>query len=421
MRFWYSLLLYLATPLMLLYLAWRGLRDAGYWARWGERFALYPALPRTGAIVFHCASVGEVNAASPLVNAVLANYPDRPVLVTAFTPTGARRAEELFGDRVAHRHTPIDLPGCIRRYFRRNAPSLLVVVETEVWPNLYRRAERLGVPLLMVNARLSTASVRQYQRFPSLFGAALRRARAILAQSETDRQRFEDCGADPDHLHDVGNLKFDVEVPAHHHEAGELLRTGWGVNRPVLAAGSTHEDDETVLLDAFARCLPSHPDALLILAPRHPERFARAAQLARDARLRVATLSEDRRVQPDTQCFIVDTMGELLNFYAAADVTFLGGTLAPIGGHNILEPAALGKPVITGPERANVADIAQRLIDGGGAIEVRNAADLSLALDGLFTDGAQRDRMGQAALALVASGRGALERTLSVMDSALGR
>lgn len=419
MRFFYSLLVYLATPVLLLYLGFRGLRDRGYLRRWPERFALYGGADGGETLVFHCASVGEVNAAGPLVRALLAARPSQRLLVTTFTPTGSRRVRDLFGDAVDHVFAPLDLPGAVRRFYRRQAPRLLVVVETEIWPNLYAAATARDIPLLLVNARLSPSSVRNYSRWRGLFGAALNQARCILTQGQLDHDRFIACGAEPDRVRITGNLKFDVDIHPRHREAGELLQAAWGVNRPVLTAGSTHEDDETILFRAFRQSLERHPSALLVIAPRHPERFTRAAQAARDAGFEVQLLSQGGRIAPHTNCLVVDTMGELLNYYAAADVTFLGGTLAEIGGHNILEPAALGKPVLTGPHTENIEEIADMLIEAGAARSVRNDSELSLLLDGLFADGAQRDRMGQAGQALVRANRGALQKTLREIEKAL--
>jgi len=419
MRLLYSTLMYLATPLVLAHLAIRGLRDSGYLRGWGERFALRGPATENGSIVIHGASVGEVNAAGPVVRALLREMPEMPLLVTCFTPTGSRRVRESFGKQVQHAFIPLDLPGAVSRFFRRGRPRLLLVMETEVWPNLFAAARRDGIPLILANARLSETSERRYKRLGGLIPEALGTAWRILAQSREDADRFLACGADPSRVEVAGNLKFDVSVPASHLEAGELLRTAWNANRQVLTAGSTHEADETELLEAFRACLEQYPQALLVIAPRHPERFARAAKLASQVGLTVARLSEGAVPPPDVQCLVVDTMGELLNYYAAADVTFLGGTLAEVGGHNILEPAALGKPVLVGPHTGNIQESCLSLIEAGAALQVDGSEELATALLRLFGNATLRDQMGRAALARVADGRGALDRTLAAIRAAL--
>lgn len=419
MRRLYSLLLLLATPLVLSYFGFRGLRDRRYLSRWNERLGWQrvPAGPYDYFV--HAASLGEVNAALPLVNELLSRQPGARLLLTTMTPTGSHRVQELFGERVHHAYLPLDYSGAMRRLLSRAAPQVVVVVETEIWPNLYHHARREGIPLLIVNARLSRQSVRAYGRLQRLIKPALQGVEHILAQGERDAARFIRCGADPEKITQAGNLKFDIRLPASLLETGELLRTGWGVQRPVLVAGSTHEDDEAVLFEGFKQVLKSHPEALLVLAPRHPERFTRAAQDAAAAGLSVARRS-DSRLPGRAQCLVLDSMGELLNYYAAADVTFVGGTIADVGGHNLLEPAALGKPLLFGPHTAHVRETAVRLLESGAAQRVVTAEDVAFHLGQLFTLPATRDRMSQAGLSLVESGRGALQKTLQVLDATAG-
>jgi 3-deoxy-D-manno-octulosonic-acid transferase len=269
--------------------------------------------------------------------------------------------------------------------------------------------------MLMANARLSRESVNGYRRFSRLIAPALAGVDRILAQGSKDARRFIECGARQDCVERAGNLKFDIELSPTLWETGELLRAGWGVNRPVLVAGSTHEDDERVLLPAFRQVLERHPQALLVLAPRHPERFARAAQDVAAAGLSFRRRSEGR-FPGDAQCLVLDTLGELLSYYAAADVTFVGGTIADIGGHNLLEPAALGKPLLFGPHTANVRETATRLLASGAAHRVLTVEDMRAELVRLFDHPATRDRMGQAGLSLVQKGRGALAKTMTALD-----
>jgi 3-deoxy-D-manno-octulosonic-acid transferase len=415
MRRLYSLLLYLLMPLVLAYLFLRGLRDRRYLARWGERFGFFNPPDRTGGIWVHAVSMGEVNAASVLIRGLVAAYPDWPLYVTTFTPTGSERVRELFGDEAFHVFVPFDLPGAVRRFFDRMQPGLAVILETEIWPNLYRQAARRSIPSVLANARISERSFSRYRRLRGLTATALGDITMIAAQSEGDARRFEVLGAGAGQITVTGNLKFDLNLPPSLHEEGDSIRLAWGTNRRVLVAGSTHEDDEIPLLKAFVNLLEDFPDALLVLVPRHPERFGRAAALARTAGLEVALRSDGVSCPPQTQCFVIDAMGELLRYYAAGDLAFVGGSLANIGGHNTLEPAALAKPVVVGPYTANFADITRQLLDAGAAVQVGDREELQTELKRLFSEPDSRDRMGLAGRELVQKGQGAVERTLAVV------
>ena len=412
MRRLYTALLYLALPLVLLFLLVRSLRNPGYRARWSERFGRFAGPPRPGGIVVHAASLGEVNAASALIDTLIRQYPDAPVTVTTFTPTGSDRVGDVFGAAVFHVYAPLDLPGAVRCFLDRVRPRLLVIMETELWPNLYHHAAAAGIPILIANARISERSFGRYRRWRALTAEALGQAARIAAQSAGDADRLRALGAPEERLTVTGNLKFDVSLPPGLAEEGEAIRVAWGAQRPVLVAGSTHEREEAVLLAAFRGVLAAVPDALLVLVPRHPERFARAAQTARAAGLNVVLRSAGTVCPATAQCFVVDAMGELLRYYAVGDVAFVGGSLEPIGGHNVLEPAALGRPVLVGPHTFNFSDITAQLIDAGAALRVADGAALEATLLELFGDADQRDRMGAAARDLVASGQGALTRTL---------
>lgn len=420
MRFLYSLFMYLATPFALGYFGLRGLRDARYWHRWRERLGFWPAPRVHGAVLVHCSSMGEVNAASPLVHALLEGPAPRSVLLTTITPTGAQRALDLFADRLEVRHLPLDLPGACKRLMRRYQPAALVIMETEIWPNLFHAASCNGVPVLMANARLSERSVRAYQRLGGLIRPTLGLVSRILAQTDRDASRFVACGATRERVQVTGNLKFDVALPDGLAESRHNLRAEWGKHRPVLTAGSTHRADEMVLFAAFNRLLADLPDALLVLAPRHPERFAEAAESARQAGLAVHLHSSGPPVPSATQCLVVDTMGQLLAYYAAGDVAFVGGTLAPVGGHNVLEPAALGRPVLVGPHTDNVTETLGQLLQAGAAERIGGEDELLTACRALFDDADRRARMGAAACKLVASGRGALAKTLQSLNALPG-
>ena len=416
MRRLYTLLFYLITPLLLLLLVFRGVRNRDWLKRWPQRLGWFDPPEKTGGIVVHAVSVGEVNAASALVRSRSQHYPGRPLCLTTFTPTGSDRVLSLFQDEVFNVYLPLDLPGAVKRFFDRVQPALLIIMETEIWPNLYFEAKRRGIPVMISNARISERSIRGYRRFKRLTTAVLSQVSCIAAQSKLDAGRLLEIGADETRLEITGNLKFDVELPPGLVKQGEAIRQTWGSKRLVLLAGSTHEGDEKPVLEAFKRLLGQFPQALLVLVPRHPERFVQAARLTQAYGLTVCLHSELVDCPPSTQCFIVDTMGELLSYYAACDVAFVGGSLEPIGGHNTLEPAALAKPVLIGPHTFNFEDITHQLLTRGAAIIVNNAQDLEEATARLFKQPDLRNKLGRAGLELVKSGRGSLERTLEIIE-----
>jgi len=416
MRWLYSFLIYLVTPLVLLLLVIRGLRNRDWLKRWPQRFGWFNPPEKTGGIVVHAVSMGEVNAASTLVKALSQQFSERPLCITTFTPTGSDRAQSLFRDEVFHVYLPLDLPGAVKRFFDRVQPTLLIIMETEIWPNLYFEARRRGIPVMIANARISERSIRGYRRFKRMTTAALGQVSCIAAQSELDAGRLIEIGADVARIEVTGNLKFDVELPPGLSEQGAAIRQTWGSNRLVLLAGSTHQGDEKPVLEAFKQLLRQFPEALLVLVPRHPERFGQVAQLTRACGLTVCLHSEQIDCPPSAQCFIVDAMGELLVYYAACDVAFVGGSLEAIGGHNALEPAALAKPVLLGPHTFNFKDITDQLLNAGVAIRVNHAQDLEQAAGRLFKRPELRDQMGRAGLELVKSGQGALQRTLEIAE-----
>lgn len=419
MRVLYSFLILLTTPLVLLYFALRGFRDRAYLGRWQERFGFITAPSKAGGILVHAASVGEFNAASPLIKALLKTYPELPLTVTTLTPTGSDRVTNEFGERVFHCYIPLDLRAAVSRFLDRLQPRLIIVMETEIWPNLYLQAKRLDLPLLMANARISKNSVKHFQRVPGFVAEVLRCTAWIGAQSTDDADRLTMCGADPQQTEMTGNLKFDLTVPASLEETGEALRSRWGRRRPVLVAGSTHEADENVVIPAFVELLAKLPDALLILVPRYPERFSRAAQLARSAGLQTGLRSEGEICSESAQCFVIDSIGELMTYYACADIAFVGGSMGDQGGHNALEPAALGKPVLLGPNMDNAKDIAAQLIQCNAARRVTNQQEFCQTAEKILIDGSLRDSMGQAGRKLVERNKGALDLTLDAVSKLL--
>jgi len=420
LRFVYLLAVYLAAPVISAVFLWRGLRDRGYWRNFGERFGFgAPAAPH--GVWIHAVSVGEVQACAPLVGVLRQRYPDLPLTVTAVTPTGAARARALFGGAAQVRYVPFDLPGAVRRFFARVQPRLAVIVETELWPNLYRECGRRRVPLVLASARLSARSVGRYRRLGALFRDTLSQAAVVAAQATGDAERFQALGADPASTHVTGNLKFDFELPRQTVERGARLREQYAPARALWVAGSTHGGgEEQTLLEAQRRVRALHPEALLVLAPRHPQRFAEVAALLHQGDVSFVRRSQGAAAAAQTgEVLLLDSLGELLDFYAAADVAFVGGSLVPVGGHNLLEPAALGIPILTGPYNSNSEEIARLLIACGAAEVVRDAAELGARVGALLANPEARVRIGAQGRTSVDSHRGALGKLLGLIEPLL--
>lgn len=411
--------MYLVTPIIVLRLMARGVRYRGYHRRWRERFGYFPTPGFNGSLWVHAVSVGEVNAAEPLIKALMTAYADAPLVVTTVTPTGSERVRQLFGDSVYNVYLPYDLPFAVRRFLRKLRPRLAIIVETEIWPNLYFGCRRRGIPILIANARLSERSLRGYAPLKSLVRAALRCVTYIAAQSKADAARYRALGAEPAQLSVCGNLKFDMPMPAEAVSAGRAFRQSWGGGRPVWIAASTHEGEEMPVLEAHLKVLERLPDALLLIAPRHPERFRQVEGAVRNLGFHVATRSADGAPGSNTQCFVIDTMGELMPFFASADVAFVGGSLVPIGGHNVLEPASLSTPVVVGPHTFNFEEITVTLINEGGGVRIDAADELGETVRKLLRDAATRERMGLAARYVFERERGAVERVMMLVDRLL--
>jgi 3-deoxy-D-manno-octulosonic-acid transferase len=405
---------YLLAPFYLAALLWRGRREAGYWRGFGQRFGLGAPLP--APVWLHAASVGEVQAAAILVAALRARDAQLPLLVTATTAAGLARARALFAaSGVAVRYAPLDLPGAVRRFLRRVQPRLGIVLETEVWPNLFAACAAARVPLVLASARLSERSARRYR----WLGSALRKSLAgvvqVAAQTPADAQRFADLGVPVARIAVTGNLKADLAVPDSVVANGLRLRAQLAAQRPVWVAGSTHELEEQQVLDAHRAVRAAHPQALLVLVPRHPARFAAVAEWLRREQVAFAQHSRAEPVTAATQVLLVDAMGLLLDFYAAGDVAFVGGSLVAVGGHNLLEPAALGRPLLTGPHHANAREVLQALLAAQGVRVVRDGAELGRAVTELLQDGAARQRMGAQALQVITAGRGSCARLMALL------
>jgi 3-deoxy-D-manno-octulosonic-acid transferase len=413
----YTLLLYLVLPFASLLVLARGLRTREYWRGGWARFG-FGAARVGGGVWVHAVSVGEVQVAAILIQALRERQHTLEVTLTCATPTGRARARALLPG-VEVRYAPYDLPGCIRRCLARLRPRLLILIETELWPNLLHEAASAGIPILIASARISARSSRLYRRFPSLMHDALEQNVWVGAQTAADLERFAAMGVMPQRLTLVGNIKFDRILPADIHERGAQWRAYYAGGRPVWVAGSTHPEEEAIMLEAHRQLRSSQPRALLILAPRHPARFTAAAAAIAAKGFQYARRSGAGSEGPP-DVLLLDSIGELLEFYAAADVAFVGGSLVPVGGHNLLEPAALGVPVISGPEQLNSPDVARVLAEQGGLITVRDADELAAALSSLIGDPDKRARKGDAARMAMDAHRGALAKLLRLTQTLLG-
>ncbi|WP_246172878.1 lipid IV(A) 3-deoxy-D-manno-octulosonic acid transferase [Thermochromatium tepidum] len=410
----YTALWRLALPLVLARLYWRGRTHPDARRRLGERLAWGQGRDGIGAspvdLWIHAVSVGEVQAAAALIRRLLESEPGRRILVTTTTPTGAERLRALFGDQVAHRYTPFDLPGVMECFIARVRPQLVIVMETEIWPNMLAVLERHGIPAALVNARLSERSARGYARLPCLIRPALARFSLIAAQTRADARRLIALGAPRPCVQVTGNLKFDPVQPEDLATRAGEIRHLWGAERPVWVAASTHEGEEIQVLQAHRRLLAQRPEALLVLVPRHPERFDAVASLIARQGLAFARRSQGQEVTPGQSIYLGDTLGELTYFLAAADLAFIGGSLVPRGGHNPLEAAVSGIPILLGPHTFNFAAIVRMLYEAGAAEQVEDVETLSRCLIDLFDAPGRRVLMGERGREVVARHRGALER-----------
>ena len=409
MRWLYSLLLYLLTPLVFLRLWLRGRKAPEYRKRWSERFGHTPPFSDKPRIWVHAVSVGETIASAPLVNALLEQYPDHVVLVTTMTPTGSAQVKRLFGDRVEHVYLPYDLPHCLARFLRAAKPDVLIVMETELWPNLFAACQKRNIPVMVINARLSERSFQGYRRFRALFAETFTYM-YVLAQADADAERFRKLGVLDEKLQIMGNLKFDQAVPDQAIEDGRKLRAALSPGRPVWIAASTHAGEDEQILAAHKKL--QGINALLILVPRHPERFNEVASMVKRSGFISQRRSAGEKVRDDLQVYVGDTLGELMMFLAASDMAFVGGSLVETGGHNPLEPAALGLPVITGPHWFNFAGIYPELFIDGAAQEIMDEEGLVAQLRQWLENEVMRKKAGMAGLEVVRQNKGALDRCL---------
>lgn len=409
-RLLYNLLIHLGLPLALLALYKPKKGKPGFGARWAEHLGRTPASGQEAPLWIHAVSVGETLAISPFIRALKAERPDLPILLTTTTRTGAEQAAKL-GDLVVHRYAPLDYPWAVAAFLKCIKPRALWVMETELWPNWLAACEARHLPVTIINARLSERSCQRYARFQGAFDTLSRPLTHLLCQHQDDAERFARLGVGRERLAVTGSIKFDIQLGDEVYVRGHALRQQLGQSRPVWIAASTHQGEDEQVLAAFDLVLQRHPRALLILVPRHPERFDRVAELC--APYGCVRRTGGAPIRETDKVYLGDTMGELPLMLAAADVAFVGGSLVKVGGHNLLEPAALGKPCLTGPAYFNFSDITRQLVAQGGAALVADAAALGEKVSELLADEGERLQMGEQARAVVLRNQGALARTLS--------
>lgn len=419
MRLLYTALWYLALPAVFLRMAWRSRRNAGYRRRWAQRLGFVaPVHEPQRPIWVHAVSVGESVAAAPLIQALHKRYPQHPILVTSTTPTGFDRVRSLFGDQVIQAQMPFDLPDAVDRFLNRTRPALAVIMETEIWPNLFRACSRRKIPIILANARLSARSAAGYRRAGAIIRDSLAAVRYVATQSAVDAERFATLQVAPSHIVVAGNLKYAVRLPRELPHEAKALRGLLGGDLIWLAA-STHEGEEKQVLEAFQSVRKKHASLRLLLVPRHPDRFDAVARLCRAGGHRVSRRSDGWPEAQHADVLLGDTMGELPLFYSTADFCFVGGSLAPVGGHNLLEPAAVGCPIIIGPHTFNMQDM--RRTFEGALLTVADAAQLAAAVLTLADSAQLRDHLRRAAAERLRSQSGSVDRVLALVGSVLGK
>ena len=417
MRYLYNILFYLAIPFILLRLGLRSRKAKAYGKRWRERFA-YIDVPAEsqGGLWVHAVSVGEVLAAVPLVKAIRQHYPDLPIVMTTMTPTGSARVKANFADNIFHAYVPYDLPPVIKRFLNKLKPRAVMILETELWPNILHQCQQRHIPVMMANARLSEKSFTGYVKFPKLTQAMLHAITILAVHAQADADRFIKLGIEPNKVSVTGSIKFEIKVPASILEQAQVLRNSLGQNRPIWIAASTHQGEDEQILAAHKRVLQTLPDVLLILVPRHPERFTSICQLAIKEGFNTIRRSTSNVCTKDVQVFVGDTMGELMLFFAASDLAFVGGSLVDTGGHNLLEPASLGLASITGPSYFNFLDVTKMLLKSKAVLQINDVSELAQQVLRLLQDSSVRTEMGERGRQVIEQNRGALAAHLSLLE-----
>ena len=423
MRHAYSAVFYLLVPFIVLRMLWRSRLAPQYRRRLPERFGLINASgldPARTCVWVHAVSVGEVLAAAPIIERLLADYPQHQLVVTTTTPTGSERVQALFGTRVFHVYAPWDLPGACARFVRQIRPKLLIIMETELWPNMIHHTTLQGGQVLLANARMSARSARRYTRVGSLIADMLRRLDCVACQAQADGDRFSALGLPSSHLRITGSIKYDIDIDAALLKSARALRDELSADaRPVVVAASTHPGEDTQILAAFAVLRQQVTDSLLVLVPRHPERFDAVFRQCIAAGWSVQRRTDAKIIDTRTEILLVDTMGELPLLLSAGDVALIGGSLIPHGGHNVLEAAAWGVPVIAGPYMFNFADVSERMVAAGAMLQLDDISCLASELSSLMKDQGRRAQMSLAGKEVVAENRGARDQLLGIIDELL--
>lgn len=414
-RFLYTLGLWLLLPYVFFHLIWRARKQPEYLKHVGERFGFYSLRCDKPLIWLHTVSVGETRAAVSLVRRLQTAYPDHQILLTHTTPTGRAASEQLFGDKVLRVYLPYDYPFAVRRFLLHFKPQVGVLLETEIWFNLIHYCQKAHLPLLLLNARLSEKSAARYARYPGLVQPALRALHTIAAQTPADAERLTTLGARATSV--MGNLKYDIEAPGEMLELGLNLRCNFGMNRPLFLAASTREGEEELLLEALKNVQIER--LLVLIVPRHPQRFDEVAALCAQHQLRMQRRSEDLPIAPETQVVLGDSMGEMFAYYMACDVAFIGGSLLPFGGQNLIEACSVGKPVLIGTHTYNFTEASKLAVECGAALRVTSVDDLMQKMQDLFRQPERMTRMGRAGLDFVRANRGATDIALSLIGQSL--
>ena len=418
-RIFYTILLYFLTPLVVLRMFWRARKNPQYSDRWHERFGFVPEIDASQEVVWiHSVSVGETLAAVPLIKKLKKLYPDKLLVITTTTLTGSERVQSIFSSGIYHVYAPYDLPDTVNRFLRRVHPSLVIIMETELWPNLVNYCHDADIPMIIANARMSEKSSRGYQRFSRLTKNMLEKINYVVAQHVDDGKNFLKLGLSETQLMIAGNIKFDVALNSELSSESSRLKLDWSSqnNRRIFLAASTHRGEDEIVLDAYKKIRKNYPEILLVMVPRHPERFSEVAQLCLEHGLSIVKRSDGVRPEIRDQVLLGDTMGELMLFYGACDVSFVGGSLVPSGGHSLIEPAIWGTPLISGPSLYNFSEVSRLLEDAQGMRICQDSSSMAKIVQELLGDTLEAERMGAAAKSVAEGNRGALNKLMKIID-----
>lgn len=417
MQILYNVLLYIIQPLIWIKLLWRSRKAPAYRKRWLERYGFCKHKVKPNGIIVHAVSVGETIAAIPLVKALQQRYPDLPITVTTMTPTGSEQVKSLLKDSVSHVYLPYDLPCALHRFLKIVSPKLVIIMETELWPNLISQCYKRHIPVIIANARLSERSAKRYAKLGKTISHLLAKISTVAVQNHQDGERFISLGLPKEHLSITGSIKFDINLTNQQQQQIIALKQQWQLNRPVLIAASTHTGEDEIILSAFKLLLQKHANLLLILVPRHPERFNTVEKLINDEGFNYIKRSNQQIPTPQTQIILGDTMGELMVLYGIADIAVVGGSFVKHGGHNPLEPALHHIPIISGEHYFNFNVICEQLIaDNAMIISDSSANKLALFVDNLLTNPTHCKQIGEKAHYVLKQNQGALAKLLAIIN-----